>query len=487
MHNKSIEEIQEDLLSKKISSQEITEHFIKSIEKHNSKLNAVVHLDKEGAIKQAKHIDETRAKEPEKLSKMAGIPILNKDIFCTKDQPTTCSSKMLKNYMSPFDATMIKNCRDAGMILLGKCNMDEFAMGGSNENSHQGAVKNPWNLDYVPGGSSGGSASAVAARITPLATGTDTGGSIRQPAAFCGITGLKPSYGVISRYGMVAFASSLDQAGPMAKSAKDCAHLLATMASYDPENDMTSVQQKSYDYTSGLNQSISGLKVGLPKQYFKNFEDKEIEKLIQDALNIYKKMGVEFIEVDLPDVEHCISAYYTIAPCEASSNLARFDGNIYGYRDTSATSIEDMYKESRTKGFGNEVKRRILMGTFALSSGYSNDYYEKAQNLRNLIRHDFDSAWQHVDCIIAPSTPSTAFKLNELLGNPFLMYQQDVYTIPVNMAELPALSMPIGKVNELPIGMQIIGKKWAESQILNCAHQYQKVTPWHLEIPKGYE
>lgn len=487
MHNKSIEEIQDDLQKKRISSQEITEHFIKSIEKHNTTLNAVVHLDKENAILEAKKIDSIRAKDPEKLSKMAGIPILNKDIFCTIGQPTTCCSKMLENYQSPFDATMIKNCRNAGMILLGKCSMDEFAMGGSNENSHQGPVKNPWNLEYVPGGSSGGSASAVAARITPLATGTDTGGSIRQPAAFCGITGLKPSYGVISRYGMVAFASSLDQAGPMAKSAKDCAYLLSTMASYDPENDMTSVQQKNYDYTSALEHSISGLKVGLPKQYFKNFADPQIEKLIQDALDIYKKMGVQFMEVDLPDVEHCISAYYTIAPCEASSNLARFDGNIYGYRDDSSTSIDSMYEKSRTNGFGNEVKRRILMGTYALSSGYSNDYYEKAQNLRNLIRHDFDSAWNQVDCIIAPSTPSTAFKLNELLGDPFLMYQQDVYTIPVNMAELPALSMPIGKINGLPIGLQIIGKKWAESQILNCAHQYQKVTAWHLEIPKDYE
>ena len=487
MHNQTIEEIQKNLKRKEISSQELTKHFIAKIEKHNADLNAVVYLDKKNAMATAKAVDEMRIKEPEKLSDMAGIPILNKDIFCTKDQPTTCCSKMLQDYVSPFDATMIQNCKNAQMVFLGKCNMDEFAMGGSNENSHLGPVKNPWNLEYVPGGSSGGSACAVAARLSPLSTGTDTGGSIRQPAAFCGITGLKPSYGVISRYGMVAFASSLDQAGPMAKSAKDCAKLLSVMASYDPENDMTSVKQKNYDYTQQLEDEISGIKVGLPKQYFDHFSDSRLEKLIQDTMNQYKKLGVEFVEIDLPDVEHGLSAYYTIAPCEASSNLSRFDGNVYGYRDESCGDINSMYIKSRTNGFGKEVKRRILMGTYALSSGYSEDYYEKAQNIRNLIRHDFDNAWKKVDCIIAPTTPSTAFKLNELIGNPLMMYQQDAYTIPVSLAELPALSMPIGYLNKLPIGLQIIGKKWQESKILNLAHQYQKVTSTHLDIPQGYE
>lgn len=487
MHNESIDALQSKLRSKKVSAEELTQHFLEKTEQHNDTLNAVVYLDKEGALKKAREVDEKRVNSPDDLSPMAGIPLLNKDIFCTVEQPTTCCSKMLAGYQSPFDATLIKNCRQADMIMMGKCNMDEFAMGGSNENSALGPAKNPWNTDYVPGGSSGGSASAVAARLSPLATGTDTGGSIRQPAAFCGITGIKPSYGVVSRYGMIAFASSLDQAGPMAKSAKDCAQLLSVMASYDPENDMTSVRQKNYDYTVELGNSIVGLKMGLPKQYFSHFSDSKLEALIQETIAVYRKMGVEFIEVDLPDVEHCVSAYYTIAPCESSSNLARFDGNIYGYRDQAAHDLNGLYELTRTHGFGDEVKRRILMGTYALSSGYSDDYYAKAQNLRNLIRHDFDSAWREVDCILAPSAPSTAFKLNQFASDPLQMYQQDVYTIPVNLAELPALSMPIGMIDGLPVGIQIIGQKWAEAQILNCADQYQKETSIHLAMPQGYE
>lgn len=487
MHKESIRTLSEQLKSKKISSAELVAHYIERIEKYNAKLNAVTYVNKQQSIENAKRIDETRAKDPDSLSNIAGIPLLNKDIFCTKDEPTTCASKSLEGYTSPFDATIIENCRNAGAVMLGKCNMDEFAMGGSNETSFYGAVKNPWDTKRVPGGSSGGSSSAIGARLAPIATGTDTGGSIRQPAAFCGITGIKPSYGVISRYGMIAFASSLDQAGPMAASAEDCAIMLSHMASHDPKHDMTSVKQASYDYTSELENNIAGTKIGLPKQYFNHSHSPEIEKLMEEAIKTYTQLGVEFVEIDLPDVQHCISAYYTIAPCEASSNLARFDGNIYGYRCEKSKSIEQMYARSRSEGFGCEVKRRIIMGTYALTSGYSNDYYNKAQNIRNLIRHDFDEAWESVDMIMAPTTPSTAFKIGELCNNPIKMYQQDVYTIPVNLAELPALSMPVGFSKGLPFGIQLIGQKWQEGRILNCAHQYQKVSNWHTMMPKDFD
>lgn len=487
MHKHSIRELSNMLEQKKVSAVELATHCLERIEKYNPLLNAVVHYSKDNILAQAKNADQKRSEMSEGLSPLAGIPILNKDIFCTVDQPTTCASKALKNYQSPFDASLISNFRQSGIVMLGKCNMDEFAMGGANEYSVYGPCRNPWNTDYVPGGSSGGSSSAVAARLAPAATGTDTGGSIRQPAAFCGITGIKPSYGVVSRYGMIAFASSLDQAGPMAVSAEDCAILLSTMAKFDPKNDMTSVKQPCYDYTSDLENPVKGLKIGLPKEYFSNMGNKDMRESIEQAIQEYKKLGVEFVEISLPDVEHCISAYYTIAPCEASSNLARFDGNVYGYRCDKAENIEQMYARSRSDSFGDEVKRRIIMGTYALSSGYSNDYYAKAQNIRNLIRHDFDEAWQEVDLIMAPTTPSTAFRLNALNNNPLKMYQQDVYTIPVNLAELPALSMPIGFCEGLPLGLQLIGPKWQEKRLLNCAHQYQKVTDWHLKVPQQFD
>ena len=487
MHKNSIRELSIMLEQKKVSAVELATHCLDRIEKYNPMLNAVVYYNKDNILQQAQQADQKRAENAPGLSALTGIPILNKDIFCTVDQPTTCASKALKNYKSPFDASLITNLREAGIVMLGKCNMDEFAMGGANEYSVYGPCHNPWNIDYVPGGSSGGSSSAVAARLAPAATGTDTGGSIRQPAAFCGITGIKPSYGVVSRYGMIAFASSLDQAGPMAVSAEDCAILLSQMAKFDPTNDMTSVQQASYDYTSELEHSVKGLKIGLPKEYFSNMSNSDMSAAIEKAIEVYKSLGVEFVEISLPDVEHCISAYYTIAPCEASSNLARFDGNVYGYRCQRAENIEQMYARSRSDSFGDEVKRRIIMGTYALSSGYSNDYYAKAQNIRNLIRHDFDEAWQDVDLIMAPTTPSTAFKLNALNNNPLKMYQQDVYTIPVNLAELPALSMPIGFSKGLPLGLQLIGPKWHEKRLLNCAHQYQKITDWHLKVPENFD
>lgn len=482
MTNQSIAELTHALQSKKISAEELCQHYLERIEKYDSTLNSITHIAHAKSLSRAKEIDEARA-NGEPLHALAGIPLLVKENFCTKDMPTTCASHALDGYQSPFDATIIENCRQAGMVMLGKCNMDEFAMGGSNENSAYGAVKNPWKSTHVPGGSSGGSAAAVAARLAPGATGSDTGGSIRQPAAFCGITGIKPSYGVISRYGMIAFASSLDQAGPMAASAEDCAILLSTMASHDPGNDMTSVKQPDYDYQGALKNSIRGMKIGLPKQYFANFGDRAVENTMQTAIKELEKLGALCVEIDLPDVKHCISAYYTIAPCEASSNLARFDGNIYGHRCQDSVNIETMYARSRSQGFGDEVKRRIMIGTYALSSGYRNDYYNKAQNIRNLIRHDFDEAWHEVDIILAPTAPSTAFRLNQFQDDPTKMYQQDVYTIPVNLAELPALSMPIGFVNDLPVGLQIIGKKWDEKTILNCAHQYQLATNWHNMLP----
>lgn len=482
MTNQSIAALTHALQSKKISAEELCQHYLERIEKYDSTLNSITHIAHAKSLSRAKEIDEARA-NGEPLHALAGIPLLVKENFCTKDMPTTCASHALDGYQSPFDATIIENCRQAGMVMLGKCNMDEFAMGGSNENSAYGAVKNPWKSTHVPGGSSGGSAAAVAARLAPGATGSDTGGSIRQPAAFCGITGIKPSYGVISRYGMIAFASSLDQAGPMAASAEDCAILLSTMASHDPGNDMTSVKQPDYDYQGALKNSIHGMKIGLPKQYFANFGDRAVENTMQTAIKELEKLGASCVEIDLPDVKHCISAYYTIAPCEASSNLARFDGNIYGHRCQDSVNIETMYARSRSQGFGDEVKRRIMIGTYALSSGYRNDYYNKAQNIRNLIRHDFDEAWHEVDIILAPTAPSTAFRLNQFQDDPTKMYQQDVYTIPVNLAELPALSMPIGFVNDLPVGLQIIGKKWDEKTILNCAHQYQLATNWHNMLP----
>ncbi len=486
MHTKTLKALSELLKDKTISSRELTQHYIDRIDQYNDAINAVVHIDRERCLKAADSVDQRRSQDDQGLSVLAGIPLMNKDIFCTVSEPTTCASKALQGYQSPFDATIIKNCRDAGMVMFGKCNMDEFAMGGSNENSFYGPTKNPWDLSRVPGGSSGGSAAAIAARLTPAVTGTDTGGSIRQPSAFCGITGIKPSYGVISRYGVVAFASSLDQAGPMACSAEDCALLLSQMASYDPAHDMTSVRQQDYDYTTNLNDSLKGLRVGLPKEYFDHFADADIEKCMQAAIDEFKKLGVECVEISLPDVKHCISAYYTIAPCEASSNLARFDGNIYGYRSPNSRDIDSMYSASRSEAFGNEVKRRIVMGTYALSSGYSNDYYSKAQNIRNLIRHDFDEAWQKVDIILAPTTPSVAFKIDQFCNDPIKMYQQDVFTIPVNLAELPALSMPVGFAHQMPVGMQIIGPRWQEKRILNCAHQFQTITDWHTRIPEQF-
>ncbi len=486
MHTHSLVELSALLQKKKISSVELVSDYLKRIETHNASLNAYIHIVAEDALRDAKNIDEKRSKNSQ-LPVFAGIPVAHKDIFLTKGVVTSCGSKSLAHFIPPYNSTVVSNFNEAGMIQIGKLNMDEFAMGGSNETSVHGPCFNPWDLSCVPGGSSGGSAAAVAARLAPCATGTDTGGSIRQPASHCGITGIKPSYGVVSRFGMIAFASSLDQAGPMATSAEDCAHLLSIMASFDPKNDMTSIKQSSYDYTDTLELDLKGLKIGLPKEYFNETLDREMAKLYDEAVDVYRKLGANFVSVDLPDVEHCVAAYYTIAPCEASSNLARFDGNIYGYRSDDSKDLESMYPNTRSNGFGKEVQRRILTGTYALSSGYYDDYYIKAQNIRNLIRHDFHEAFKEVDVILAPTVPSPAFKIGHLVDDPVTMYQQDAFTIPVNLAELPSISVPCGYVNKLPVGFQIIGPRFQERKILNVAHQYQKVTDWHNHLPKDYK
>ncbi len=486
MYNKTLIELADLLAKKKISSCELTQMYFDRIAKFDPLLNSFILTTKEAALTAAKQIDMKRERDPDSLHRLAGIPIAQKDIFLTKDITTTAASASLENFKAPYDATAVKNTNHAGMILLGKLNCDEFAMGGSNENSYFGACRNPWNTEHVPGGSSGGSAAAVAARITPCATGTDTGGSIRQPASHCGITGIKPSYGVVSRYGMIAFASSLDQGGPMAQTAEDCAHLLSVMASHDADNDMSSVRQQSYDYYRSLEDDISAVKIGLPKEYFEQELDPSMRKLYDDAIQVYTKLGATFVPVDLPDVEHCVPAYYTIAPCEASSNLARFDGNIYGHRHPDANCLDSMYKNTRSHGFGKEVQRRILTGTYALSSGYYDDYYIKAQNIRNLIRHDFHEVFKLVDVVLAPTVPTPAYKLGELSDDPVTMYLQDVFTIPVNLAELPSIALPCGFTKGLPVGFQLIGPRFCEHKLLNIAHQYQKITDWHSKIPADY-
>jgi len=483
MYQKSLSELSLDLSSKKISSEELSKFYLERIKRFNPELNAVITLCEESALKQAKAADERIAKNDS--NPLCGIPILHKDIFCTDNIKTTCGSKMLDNFIAPYNATVVENLNQAGMVTLGKLNMDEFAMGSSNETSFYGPVKNPWDLQRVPGGSSGGSASAVAARLAPIATGTDTGGSIRQPASLCGITGIKPTYGRVSRWGMIAFASSLDQAGPMAQNAEDAAMLLNAMASSD-EKDSTCLDLPKEDFCALLNKNIKGLKIGLPKQFFAHGLDSEIEKAIQEAVKLYQNMGAEIIEVDLPHVDLSIAAYYVIAPAECSSNLSRFDGVRFGYRCENPKDLQDLYKRSRSEGFGQEVKNRILIGTYALSAGYYDAYYIKAQKIRNLIKQDFDKAFEKTDVILSPTSPSTAFKLGEKSGDPVSMYLSDIFTIGANLAGLPAMSLPCGFSNSLPIGLQLIAPHLQEAKLLNYAHQYQQQTDWHLQIPQKF-
>ena len=415
---------------------------------------------------------------------MCGVPILHKDIFCTNGVRTSCGSKMLDNFVPPYDATVVENFARDGAVMLGKTNMDEFAMGSSNETSFYGPVKNPWAMDSVPGGSSGGSAAAIAARLAPGATATDTGGSIRQPAALCGISGLKPTYGRVSRWGMIAFASSLDQAGPMARTAEDCAIMLNCMASFD-EKDSTSVNQSVPDYTASLGNSIKGLKIGIPKEYFSEGLDPGIEIAIRKAVADLETQGAQLVEISLPNSHLSVPAYYVIAPAEASANLSRFDGVKYGYRCVDPKDLQDMYCRSRTEGFGEEVQRRILIGTYCLSAGYYDAYYGKAQQVRQLIQQDFSDAFKSVDLIMGPTCPSPAFKIGAKGDDPVAMYLEDIYTIATNLAGLPGMSVPCGMVEEKPVGLQIIGNYFDEARMLNVAHQFQQITDWHNQAPEA--
>jgi aspartyl-tRNA(Asn)/glutamyl-tRNA(Gln) amidotransferase subunit A len=489
MINQSLKSLSQMLATKEVSSVEMTQTFLERIAQYNPNINAYITVDAERSLAQAKAADAVIAAG--NASTLTGIPIAQKDIFCAKDWKTTCGSKMLEHFIAPYDAHVITQFDNAGAVNLGKTNMDEFAMGSSNETSYFGGVNNPWDLARVPGGSSGGSAAAVAARLCPAATGTDTGGSIRQPASLCGFTGLKPTYGLVSRYGMIAFASSLDQAGPMAKSAEDCALMMNVMAGFD-ERDSTSLNHPKEDYLRDLDKPLSGLKVGLPKEYFAEGLDASVEKVVQDAIAEYKKLGAEFVDISLPNASLSIPVYYVLAPAEASSNLSRYDGVRYGHRAAEYDDLMDMYMKSRAEGFGDEVKRRILIGTYVLSAGYYDAYYLKAQQIRHLIADDFKAAFKQCDIIMGPTVPSPAFKTGEKTDDPVSMYLQDIYTIATNLAGLPGMSIPAGFSNNeagkpLPVGLQIIGNYFDEARMLNVGHAYQQVTDWHTKMPEGIE
>ncbi|MEW8212890.1 MAG: Asp-tRNA(Asn)/Glu-tRNA(Gln) amidotransferase subunit GatA, partial [Candidatus Thiodiazotropha taylori] len=449
MHKKTIVELAAGLKAGEFSSVELTGHFLERIERLDGNINAFITITAEQALAEAAAADE-KLKAGD-AGPLTGIPIVQKDIFCTQGVKTSCGSRMLDNFISPYDATVVTKLKQAGVVTLGKANMDEFAMGSSNETSFYGNVHNPWDRERVPGGSSGGSAAAVAARMAAAATGTDTGGSIRQPAALCGITGLKPTYGRISRFGMIAFASSLDQAGPMTASAEDAALMLQAMAGFDPR-DSTSADHPIPDYSATLNDSLAGLKIGLPKEYFEEGLDEGVRSSIEAALEVYKGLGAEVVEISLPNSAMAVPTYYVVAPAECSSNLSRFDGARFGYRCEDPKDLEDLYKRSRGEGFGAEVKRRIMIGTYALSAGYYDAYYLKAQKTRHLISDDFKQAFEQVDVIMGPATPAPAFKLGEKTDDPVTMYLNDIYTIAANLAGLPGLSMPVQPVNGLPVG-----------------------------------
>lgn len=481
MFAKTVADLARALSSRKISSVELTQDYLHRIKQLNGSLNAYITVTADQALAQARAADERIASGNAQM--LTGIPIAHKDIFCTRDVLTTCGSRMLSNFVSPYDAAVVERFNQAGAVTLGKTNMDEFAMGSSNETSHFGPVSNPWDLARVPGGSSGGSAAAVAAGLCAMATGTDTGGSIRQPAAFCGVTGLKPSYGRVSRWGMIAFASSLDQAGPICQSAEDAALLLNVMAGSDPR-DSTCLDIPTPDYSATLNDSLQGLRIGIPSQHFAEGLNSDVEKALREALAVFEKLGARLVDIDLPHNPLSVSAYYVIAPAEASANLSRYDGVRFGYRCEHPVNLEDMYKRSRSEGFGNEVKRRIMVGTYALSAGYYDAYYLKAQKIRRLIKQDFDQAFNGVDVIIGPTTPHTAFRTGEKNDDPVTMYLEDIYTIAVNLAGLPGISIPVGNSKGLPIGMQIVTGDFAEARLLNVAHQFQQHTDWHLHRPE---
>nr|WP_237392697.1 Asp-tRNA(Asn)/Glu-tRNA(Gln) amidotransferase subunit GatA [Steroidobacter denitrificans] len=484
LHHLSLAELGEGLRARRFSSIELARHFLDRIERLNPTLNAFITVTAETALAAAEQADRRLAAGEE--GALIGVPLAHKDIFCTDGILTTCASRMLSNFVAPYDATVVARLSRAGAVMLGKANMDEFAMGSSNETSWYGPVRNPWDLDKVPGGSSGGSAAAVAARLVPASTGTDTGGSIRQPAALTSLTGLKPSYGRVSRYGMIAFASSLDQAGTLTRSAHDAALLLAQMAGFDPL-DSTSVDTPVPDYVGLLAQPLTGLKIGVLKEFFERGLDEEIERRVREALEVYRRLGAQLVEVSLPNLPLSVPAYYVVAPAECSSNLSRFDGVRFGHRCDSPVDLLDLYKRSRAEGFGEEVKRRIMTGTYVLSAGYYDAYYLRAQKVRRLIADDFARAFSQVDVLMGPTTPSPAFAIGTKSDDPVTMYLNDIYTSGVNLAGLPAMSVPCGFQDGLPVGLQIVGPHFAEARLLNVAHVYQRETQWHERIPKGYE
>ena len=483
MHSRSIAELSRALRAGEFSSVELTRHFLERIARLNPALNAFITVTEEHALAAARAADERlRSAEAPPLT---GIPIAHKDIFCTDGVRTSCGSRMLDNFIAPYDATLVARLRGAGAVMLGKTNMDEFAMGSSNETSYYGTVRNPWDLDRVPGGSSGGSAAAVAARLIPGATGTDTGGSIRQPASLCGVSGLKPTYGRVSRYGMIAFASSLDQGGPIGASAEDLALLLAAMAGFDAR-DSTSIERSVPDYRASLDEDITGLRIGLPREYFDSGLDPGVAATVEKAVKEFERIGATIREISLPNTDLAVPTYYVVAPAECSSNLSRFDGVRYGYRCAEPRDLLDMYKRSRGEGFGAEVKRRIMIGTYVLSAGYYDAYYRKAQQLRRLISEDFRKAFEDVDVVMGPTAPTVAFPLGAKTEDPVTMYLSDIYTIAANLAGLPALSVPCGFSADLPVGLQMIGDYFSEDRLLNIAHRYQQATDWHRQLPPTF-
>jgi aspartyl-tRNA(Asn)/glutamyl-tRNA(Gln) amidotransferase subunit A len=483
LHTRSVAELSAGLARKEFSSVELTEHFLGRIERAQPALNAFVTVTREKALADARAADEARGAG--RGGRLTGVPLAHKDIFCTDGIRTSCGSKMLDNFVAPYDATVVEKLAAAGAVLLGKTNMDEFAMGSSNETSFYGPVKNPWDPRKVPGGSSGGSAAAVAARLAPAATGTDTGGSIRQPAALVGITGIKPTYGRVSRYGMIAFASSLDQAGIFAPSAEDCAYWLHAMSGFDPR-DSTSVDAPVPDYVAELGAPLKGLRIGYLKEFFGPGLEAETGALVQAAIEQYRALGAEIVEVSCPSLPLSVPTYYVVAPAECSSNLSRFDGVRFGHRAENPKDLLDLYKRSRGEGFGDEVKRRIMTGTYVLSAGYYDAYYLQAQKVRTLIAQDFKRAFERVDLLVSPTSPTPAFDIGAKVDDPVTMYLNDIYTIGANLAGLPGMSIPCGFVGDLPVGLQLIGPHFAEGRLLSAAHAYQRATDFHARIPAAY-
>ncbi|SEP93796.1 aspartyl/glutamyl-tRNA(Asn/Gln) amidotransferase subunit A [Solimonas aquatica] len=484
MHTQSIAELSAGLKAKKFSSRELTAHYLKRIESFDKQLNSYITVTAEQALAQADAADARLAQG--QGGALTGIPLAQKDIFCTTGVRTSCASKMLDSFIAPYDATIVSKLHDeAGMVMLGKCNMDEFAMGSSTETSWYGPTANPWDVTRVPGGSSGGSVAAVAAGLAPAATASDTGGSIRQPAALTNLTGIKPTYGRVSRYGMIAFASSLDQAGVVARSAEDAAYVLQAMSGFDPR-DSTSIERPVDDLLAGLNGSIKGLKIGLPTEYFAKGMSAGVQQRVAEAIEVFKKLGAEVKEISLPNSPLSVPTYYVVAPAEASSNLARFDGVRYGHRAQDVKNLEELYKRSRGEGFGAEVQRRIMIGTYVLSHGYYDAYYLQAQKLRKLIYEDFKRAFAEVDLVLGPTATDVAFKLGEKSDDPVAMYLNDIYTIAANLAGIPAMSLSCGFVDGLPVGLQLMGNYFSEARLLNAAHQYQQVTDFHKQMPKAF-